>query len=96
MFQNLDEKKIAFGLTRDHPQMARKMVMVRAGPKKIAFGRDCREALQAGIDKLADAVSITLGPKGNLGLDCFLFSLTGHFSNFQLCLKNQMSSLLYY
>ncbi|XP_021901543.1 chaperonin 60 subunit alpha 2, chloroplastic isoform X2 [Carica papaya] len=63
-FHNLDEKKIAFGLTRDHPQMARKMVMVRAGPKKIAFGRDCREALQAGIDKLADAVSITLGPKG--------------------------------
>lgn len=38
--------------------------MVRAGPKKISFGKDCREALQAGIDKLADAVSLTLGPKG--------------------------------
>lgn len=38
--------------------------MVRAGPKKISFGKDCREALQAGIDKLADAVSVTLGPKG--------------------------------
>lgn len=38
--------------------------MVRAGPKKISFGKDCREALQAGIDKLADAVSLTLGPQG--------------------------------
>lgn len=38
--------------------------MVRAGSKKISFGRECREALQAGIDKLADAVSLTLGPKG--------------------------------
>lgn len=38
--------------------------MVKAGSKKISFGRDCREGLQAGIDKLADAVSLTLGPKG--------------------------------
>jgi chaperonin GroEL (HSP60 family) len=38
--------------------------VVRAGPKRISFGRECREALQAGIDKLADAVSITLGPRG--------------------------------
>lgn len=37
---------------------------VRAGPKRISFGGDCREALQAGIDKLADAVSVTLGPRG--------------------------------
>lgn len=38
--------------------------MVRAGPKRVSFGRECREALQAGIDKLADAVSLTLGPRG--------------------------------
>ncbi|XP_022142647.1 chaperonin 60 subunit alpha 2, chloroplastic isoform X4 [Momordica charantia] len=38
--------------------------VVRAGPKRISFGRECRGALLAGIDKLADAVSITLGPKG--------------------------------
>ncbi|KAH9747337.1 Chaperonin 60 subunit alpha 2 [Citrus sinensis] len=44
---------------------SRKMVaVVRAGPKKILFGKESREALQAGIDKLADAVSVTLGPKG--------------------------------
>lgn len=38
--------------------------MVRAGSKKISFGTESREALQAGIDKLADAVSLTLGPRG--------------------------------
>ena len=38
--------------------------VVCAGPKKILFGKECREALQAGIDKLADAVSLTVGPKG--------------------------------
>lgn len=38
--------------------------VVRAGPKRVSFGRECREALQAGIDKLADAVSLTLGPRG--------------------------------
>lgn len=38
--------------------------MVRAGPKRISYGKECREALLSGIDKLADAVSLTLGPKG--------------------------------
>ncbi|XP_020678262.1 ruBisCO large subunit-binding protein subunit alpha isoform X2 [Dendrobium catenatum] len=43
---------------------------VRAGPKRILFDNDSRRALQAGIDKLADAVSVTLGPKGrNVVLD---------------------------
>lgn len=37
---------------------------VRAGPKRVSFGRECREALLDGIDKLADAVSLTLGPRG--------------------------------
>ncbi|KAG7019412.1 Chaperonin 60 subunit alpha 2, chloroplastic [Cucurbita argyrosperma subsp. argyrosperma] len=39
-------------------------LVVRAGPKRISFGKECRGALLAGIDKLADAVSVTLGPKG--------------------------------
>ncbi|KAI5387154.1 chaperonin 60 subunit alpha 2, chloroplastic isoform X2 [Lathyrus oleraceus] len=38
--------------------------VVRASPKRISFGKECRENLQAGIDKLADAVSLTVGPKG--------------------------------
>ena len=38
--------------------------------KQIAYGEDARKALQAGIDKLADTVKITLGPKGrNVVLD---------------------------
>ncbi len=32
--------------------------------KQIIFGEDARKALQSGIDKLADTVKITLGPKG--------------------------------
>ena len=32
--------------------------------KDLKYGEDARKALQAGIDKLADTVKITLGPKG--------------------------------
>lgn len=32
--------------------------------KEIRFGVDARNALQAGVDQLADAVKVTLGPKG--------------------------------
>jgi hypothetical protein len=38
--------------------------VVRASAKRISFGKECRQTLQAGIDKLADAVSLTVGPKG--------------------------------
>ncbi len=38
--------------------------------KQIIFGEEARRSLQAGIDKLASAVKITLGPKGrNVVLD---------------------------
>lgn len=38
--------------------------------KEIIYGEEARKALQAGIDKLADTVKITLGPKGrNVVLD---------------------------
>ncbi|MBE6848847.1 MAG: chaperonin GroEL [Ruminococcus sp.] len=38
--------------------------------KDIRYGEEARKALQAGIDKLADTVKITLGPKGrNVVLD---------------------------
>uniref|UniRef100_A0A7C8YXS2 Uncharacterized protein n=1 Tax=Opuntia streptacantha TaxID=393608 RepID=A0A7C8YXS2_OPUST len=45
------------------PQITKRL-LVRAGPKRITVDTKCRKALQAGIDKLADAVSVTLGPKG--------------------------------
>ena len=38
--------------------------------KDIKYGEEARKALQTGIDKLADTVKITLGPKGrNVVLD---------------------------
>ncbi|CDZ23595.1 60 kDa chaperonin [[Clostridium] cellulosi] len=38
--------------------------------KEILFGEEARKALQIGVDKLADTVKITLGPKGrNVVLD---------------------------
>ena len=38
--------------------------------KDIKFGEDARRALESGVNKLADTVKITLGPKGrNVVLD---------------------------
>src|SRR5262249_12116839 len=38
--------------------------------KILKFDEDARRALQAGVDKLADAVKVTLGPRGrNVVLD---------------------------
>ena len=38
--------------------------------KDIKYGTDARKALAAGVDKLADTVKVTLGPKGrNVVLD---------------------------
>jgi chaperonin GroEL len=38
--------------------------------KQLKFSEDARRALEAGVDKLADAVALTLGPKGhNVVLD---------------------------
>ena len=32
--------------------------------KEIKFGAEARAALEAGVNKLADTVRVTLGPKG--------------------------------
>ena len=32
--------------------------------KELHYGEDARRSLQVGVDKLADTVKITLGPKG--------------------------------
>lgn len=53
--------------------------VVRASAKEIAFDQHSRSALQAGIDKLADAVGLTLGPRGNfLFLFFFLYAIAHH------------------
>ncbi|KAK1411952.1 hypothetical protein QVD17_32837 [Tagetes erecta] len=44
--------------------------VVRANARDIEFGQRSRAAMQAGIDKLADVVGLTLGPRGrNVVLD---------------------------
>ncbi|XP_078445691.1 chaperonin-60alpha [Wolffia australiana] len=46
--------------------------VVRASSKEIAFDQVSRRAIQAGVEKLADAVGVTLGPRGrNVVLDEF-------------------------
>jgi chaperonin GroEL len=35
-----------------------------ANPREIFFGSQSREALKRGVNKLADSVKVTLGPKG--------------------------------
>ena len=38
--------------------------------KEIKYGAEARAALEAGVDKLANTVRVTLGPKGrNVALD---------------------------
>ncbi|KAI3747355.1 hypothetical protein L6452_09809 [Arctium lappa] len=51
-------------LWRRKQSLMKKLVVVKAGAKRVCFDKECREGLVAGIDKLADAVSVTLGPKG--------------------------------
>ena len=51
-------------------RQSRSRFVVRANAKEIAFDQNSRTALQAGIDKLADAVGLTLGPRGELLYFC--------------------------
>lgn len=40
------------------------LVQTRGMAKQVAFGVDARAKMLAGVDRLADAVQVTLGPKG--------------------------------
>lgn len=53
------------GAHRQGPD-ARQKLVVRAMAKDIAFDQSSRAALQAGVEKLANAVGVTLGPRGIL------------------------------
>ena len=47
--------------------------------KSLKFGEDARRAMQVGVDKLADTVKVTLGPKGrNVILDK-IWDWTGNY-----------------
>jgi len=76
--------------------------------KEIIFDEDAREKLKAGIDKLANVVGVTLGPKGrNVGIDASFGSPTitndgnnivgeveikDHFENMGISLGKEMAS----
>lgn len=51
---------------RPGQKQSRNRFVVKANAKEIAFDQRSRSAMQAGIDKLANAVGLTLGPRGNL------------------------------
>ena len=71
---------------------------VRSYAKDLKFGADARIAMLSGVDKLADAVATTLGPKVSLiphsyattcraagdarGLLCFVYTSKVHMSAF--------------
>lgn len=59
---------------------AKNRFVVKACAKEIAFDQKSRSALQAGIDKLADAVGLTLGPRGMFLLPPFCpCNISQHF-----------------
>jgi chaperonin GroEL len=54
-------------LARLHPSAARSIVGASRGyasHKELKFGSEGRAALLRGVDMLANAVAVTLGPKG--------------------------------
>ncbi len=48
--------------------------MTRADAKDIVFDNVSRSRMQAGINKIADAVAVTLGPRGKFLLSLLPFS----------------------
>lgn len=68
--KELNGKQSNCGLCRNNQKLKR--LVVRAGVKRISFDRECREGLLSGIDKLADAVSVTIGPKGTYFITFFI------------------------
>lgn len=63
--------------------MRKTILVVKAGPKRIEFDRKCRDALLSGINKLADAVAVTLGPKGFCFFLLLIFFFVGNFLKLQ-------------
>lgn len=53
---------------REHSTTPVVLQVCRAEAKQILFDQESRYGLQAGINKVADAVGVTLGPRGALAL----------------------------
>ncbi len=54
--------RLAQTLARSHLALASPVVRAYAA-KQLKFGQDARSLLISGVNKLADAVSVTMGPK---------------------------------
>lgn len=58
---------ITWKLPRSDPLLSLAQV-VKADAKEIIFDTDSRRRLQRGINKVADAVAVTLGPRGGCAM----------------------------
>ena len=58
-------------LRRASPKAAR-AVLARGAHKEIKFSNEGRASILKGVDVLANAVSVTLGPKGTFSLLCLV------------------------
>ncbi|KAI3743226.1 hypothetical protein L1987_60932 [Smallanthus sonchifolius] len=66
----IDGRRIDQLQTAQKMRQSTRRFAIRAAAKDIAFDQRSRAAMQAGIDKLADVVGLTLGPRGrNVVLD---------------------------
>ncbi|GBF97363.1 hypothetical protein Rsub_11010 [Raphidocelis subcapitata] len=56
----------AIGAARRAPRVSAALLQAARGyaSKDVRFGIECRDAVLGGVNKLADAVQVTLGPKG--------------------------------
>ena len=58
--------------------------------KEIKYGAEARAALEAGVNKLADTVRVTLGPKGrNVVLDKIFRRTINHKRRCYDCKRNR-------
>ncbi len=83
--QNQLAGRISQGVSRQHERRGGRLA-VRADAKEIVFGQSSRAALQAGIDKLADAVGVTLGPRGRQTYSMLSFLLSTILSMWRISL----------
>jgi chaperonin GroEL len=66
-------------------------------PRDIQYGDDARQKLKAGVDKLANAVKVTLGPKGRNAIlsrqNHFAFTKDGVSVAREIFLEDQLENL---
>jgi hypothetical protein len=88
-------RRAASSVTARLPAVARRrpQLLVRASAKEIAFDQGSRAALQAGVEKLAAAVGVTLGPRG-LFFPLHLLSCPCRAALFYFFFKKKRISLL--